>query len=57
MSNLTEIFKNHKAFIPFVVADDPDFETTVDNIVALAMAGQTSSKLEFHFPTQSLMAA
>ncbi len=39
MSNLTEIFKNHKAFIPFVVADDPDFETTVDNIVALANGG------------------
>lgn len=39
MSNLTEIFKNHKAFIPFVVADDPDFDTTVANIVALADGG------------------
>lgn len=39
MSNLTKIFENHKAFIPFVVADDPDFDTTVANIVALANNG------------------
>ncbi|MBU9789513.1 tryptophan synthase subunit alpha [Lentilactobacillus sp. IMAU92037] len=39
MSNLANIFKNHKAFIPFVVADDPDFDTTVANIVALAEGG------------------
>lgn len=39
MSNLSAIFKNHKAFIPFVVADDPDFDTTVANIVALAEGG------------------
>lgn len=39
MSNLSAIFKNHKAFIPFVVADDPDFDTTVANIVALTEGG------------------
>ncbi|GHP13377.1 tryptophan synthase alpha chain [Lentilactobacillus fungorum] len=39
MSNLSDIFKNHKAFIPFVVADDPDFDTTVKNIIALAKGG------------------
>lgn len=39
MSNLKEIFTNHKVFIPFVVADDPDFDTTVANVLALADHG------------------
>ncbi|MFD1672661.1 tryptophan synthase subunit alpha [Agrilactobacillus yilanensis] len=39
MSNLKSVFKNRKAFIPFVVADDPDFDTTVANVVALANNG------------------
>lgn len=39
MSNLKTIFNNHKVFIPFVVADDPDFDTTVANVLALAAHG------------------
>lgn len=39
MTDLTTIFKNHKAFIAFVVAGDPNFEATVDQVVALAEAG------------------
>ncbi|AFR22924.1 tryptophan synthase subunit alpha [Lactobacillus helveticus] len=49
MSNLSEIFKNHKAFIPFVVADDPDFDTTVKNVVALANAGADIVELGIPF--------
>lgn len=39
MNKLSHIFKNHKVFIPFVVANDPDFDTTVANILALANGG------------------
>ena len=39
MSNLKPVFENKKAFIPFVVADDPDFDTTVNSIVTLAENG------------------
>lgn len=39
MTNLQEVFNNKKAFIPFVVADDPNFDTTVDSIVTLANNG------------------
>ena len=49
MSNLAAIFKNHKAFIPFVVADDPDFDTTVKNIVALAHGGADIVELGIPF--------
>ncbi len=57
MSNLSAIFKNHKAFIPFVVADDPDFDTTVANIVALAEGGADIVEVGIPSPTQSLTAA
>lgn len=49
MSKLSEVFKNHKAFIPFVVADDPDFDTTVANIVALANGGADIVELGIPF--------
>lgn len=49
MSKLSEIFKNHKAFIPFVVADDPDFDTTVQNIIALAKGGADIVELGIPF--------
>lgn len=35
-SYLKPIFADQKAFIPFITANDPDFDTTVNNIVALA---------------------
>lgn len=49
MSNLTNVFKNNKAFIPFVVACDPDFDTTVANIIALAEGGPILLNLGFLF--------
>ncbi|WP_262314699.1 tryptophan synthase subunit alpha [Lacticaseibacillus parakribbianus] len=39
MSKLREVFKNHKAFIPFVTAGDPSAARTVASVVALAEAG------------------
>lgn len=39
MSKLSEIFTNNKAFIPFIVAGDPDEETTIANIRALDKGG------------------
>ncbi|AQW21236.1 tryptophan synthase subunit alpha [Lentilactobacillus curieae] len=49
MSNLSDIFKNKKAFIPFVVADDPDFDTTVKNVVSLANGGADIVELGIPF--------
>lgn len=39
MSNLKQVFTDEKAFIAFVVAGDPNFDATVDHIVALAEGG------------------
>lgn len=49
MTNLKNIFQNNKAFIPFVVADDPNFETTVDSIVTLAENGADIVELGIPF--------
>lgn len=49
MSNLSGIFKNKKVFIPFVVANDPDFETTVTNILTLADSGADIIELGIPF--------
>ncbi|USS91758.1 tryptophan synthase subunit alpha [Fructobacillus americanaquae] len=39
MSKISQSFTNHKNFIAFVTANDPDMETTVKNVVALAKGG------------------
>ncbi|MCR5544373.1 MAG: tryptophan synthase subunit alpha [Eubacterium sp.] len=39
MSNIYKAFENKKAFIAFLTAGDPDFETSVKNFKALAEAG------------------
>ena len=39
MSNIYKAFENKKAFIAFLTAGDPDFETSVKNFKALAKAG------------------
>ena len=49
MSKLADVFKNLKVFIPFIVADDPDFETTVKNVVALAKGGADIVELGIPF--------
>lgn len=49
MSNLTEVFRNKTAFIPFLVADDPDFETTVQSVITLANNGADIVELGIPF--------
>lgn len=49
MSNLKEIFTDKKAFIPFVVADDPDVETTVESVLTLAKNGADIVELGIPF--------
>ena len=39
MSNIYKAFENKKAFIAFLTAGDPDFETSVKNFKAVAKAG------------------
>lgn len=49
MSNLQEAFQNKKAFIPFLVADDPDFDTTVQSVITLAENGADIVELGIPF--------
>ncbi|WP_119317334.1 tryptophan synthase subunit alpha [Companilactobacillus formosensis] len=49
MTNLTEVFQNKKAFIPFVVADDPNFDTTVESILTLSKNGADIVELGIPF--------
>ncbi|MCR5417948.1 MAG: tryptophan synthase subunit alpha [Lachnospiraceae bacterium] len=39
MSKLTDCFKEHKCFIPFITAGDPDLDHTVEYVLAMAEAG------------------
>lgn len=39
MSKISEVFKNNKAFIPFITAGDPNLDKTVEYVVAMANAG------------------
>ncbi|WP_125706027.1 tryptophan synthase subunit alpha [Lacticaseibacillus daqingensis] len=49
MSQLTDAFATGKAFIPFIVAGDPDAASTVANAVALAEAGADIIELGIPF--------
>lgn len=49
MNKLEKVFENKKAFIPFVVADDPDFDTTVKNVLTLANNGADIIELGIPF--------
>lgn len=49
MSRLTDAFQNHKAFIPFVVANYPDADSTVKNVVSLAKNGADIVELGIPF--------
>lgn len=49
MSKLTDAFNNGKAFIPFIVAGDPDEASTLNNILAMAKAGADIIELGIPF--------
>lgn len=49
MSRLTDAFSKHKAFIPFVVANYPDADSTVKNVVSLANNGADIIELGIPF--------
>ncbi|WP_127849261.1 tryptophan synthase subunit alpha [Lacticaseibacillus hulanensis] len=49
MSKLTAAFTKGKAFIPFIVAGDPDEDSTVSNIIAMAKAGADIIELGIPF--------
>src|SRR5512144_3210707 len=54
MSRIAETFgklkrENHKGFIPFITAGDPDLKTTHDLILELARAGATLIELGIPF--------
>ncbi|KRM55790.1 tryptophan synthase subunit alpha [Lacticaseibacillus sharpeae] len=49
MSKLSAAFTSGKAFIPFIVAGDPDKDSTVNNIVAMANAGADIIELGIPF--------
>ncbi|MCI2171712.1 tryptophan synthase subunit alpha [Schleiferilactobacillus perolens] len=53
MTKLKQVFTNRKAFIPFIVADDPNFATTVKNVVALAENGADIVELGIPFSDPS----
>ncbi|SHI21485.1 tryptophan synthase, alpha chain [Sporobacter termitidis DSM 10068] len=49
MSRLGDVFKNKKAFIPFVTAGDPKLETTEKLVLAMAEAGADLVELGIPF--------
>ena len=49
MNRLGEVFKNNKAFIPFVTAGDPSLETTERLVLAMAEAGADLIELGIPF--------
>ncbi|MFD1419905.1 tryptophan synthase subunit alpha [Lactiplantibacillus songbeiensis] len=49
MTNLKAVFDQQKVFMPFIVADDPDVETTVKSIVTLAENGADVVELGLPF--------
>lgn len=49
MNRIGSIFKNKKAFIPFVTAGDPDLETTEKLVLAMAEAGADLIELGIPF--------
>ncbi|UOO38112.1 tryptophan synthase subunit alpha [Oscillospiraceae bacterium CM] len=49
MSRLGDVFKNKKAFIPFITAGDPNLETTERLVLAMAAAGADLIELGMPF--------
>lgn len=49
MSRISDVFKNNKAFIPFVTAGDPNLETTEKLVVAMAEVGADLIELGIPF--------
>ncbi|SKB49663.1 tryptophan synthase, alpha chain [Lachnospiraceae bacterium] len=54
MINISEAFKDHKAFIPFITGGDPDLETTKKTLLALQEAG--ADLIEIGIPFSDPMA-
>ena len=53
MSNIYKAFENKKAFIAFLTAGDPDYETSLANFRAVLDAGADLVEV-FHFQILSL---
>lgn len=49
MNRISGVFKNKKAFIPFITAGDPDLETTEKLVLAMAEAGADLIELGIPF--------
>jgi tryptophan synthase alpha chain len=49
MSRITDVFKNKKAFIPFVTAGDPNLDVTEQLVLAMAAAGADLIELGIPF--------
>ena len=49
MSRISEAFREHKAFIPFITCGDPDIETTKEIIKAMEKAGADIIELGIPF--------
>jgi tryptophan synthase alpha chain len=49
MSRIDEVFRNKKAFIPFITAGDPNLETTEQLVIAMAEAGADLIELGIPF--------
>lgn len=53
MSNISNAFKNGKAFIGFVTAGDPDFDSSLEIMTAMANGG--CDLIEIGIPFQTLL--
>ena len=49
MNRIQEVFRNKKAFIPFITAGDPDLKVTEELVAAMAEAGADLIELGIPF--------
>ena len=49
MNRIQEVFRNKKAFIPFITAGDPDLQVTEELVAAMAEAGADLIELGIPF--------
>ena len=53
MSNISDAFKNGKAFIGFVTAGDPDLDTSLEIMTSMAQGGCDLIEIGIPFQTPS----